>query len=565
MGQGQVERDRATSVPLMANSSAAPLVLAILDGVGLAPPTEDNSVWLARAPFLHSVLRDELVEGQPAVRTELRAHGTAVGLPSDADMGNSEVGHNILGAGRIFDQGAKQVEQAMLEGTIWGPAWQHVLARGVAGKRIHFIGLLSDGNVHSHIKHLQIMLEKAAEAGAAHLVAHVLLDGRDVRDGTGDKYVEQLETFCAELGARTGITPIIGSGGGRMGVTMDRYEADWAVVERGYQAHCAGTARPFPSALTAIRTFRAEDPSISDQFLPPFTVVGGDGAPVGAMQDGDAVVLFNFRGDRMIEIYRALTETPFTAFERGPLPADLLVSGLALYDGDLKIPAEFLVPPTRVTNTVSEVIATAGLRQAAIAETQKYGHVTYFWNGNQSDKFDDALEDYVEIESDRVPFEQRPWMKSAETADEIIRCIQAGKHQFIRANFAAGDMVGHTGDVQAATIAVEGLDVSLRRVFEAVRRAGGTLIVTADHGNCEAMVERDSKGTVQYLADGTPVPKKSHTLSPVPFVVLDFMGRTITVNHIEHAGLANVAATLLGFLGLPVPDAYAAPAMTVQT
>ncbi|MDO8391547.1 MAG: 2,3-bisphosphoglycerate-independent phosphoglycerate mutase [Actinomycetota bacterium] len=546
------------------NTPAAPLVLAILDGVGLAPPSDDNSVWLAHAPFLHSVLRDDFVEGQHAVRTELRAHGTAVGLPSDADMGNSEVGHNILGAGRIFDQGAKQVEQSMLEGTMWGGAWQHVVARGLAGKRIHFIGLLSDGNVHSHIKHLQIMLERAATDGAAHLVVHVLLDGRDVRDGTGDQYVHQLEAFCADLGARTGVTPIIASGGGRMGVTMDRYEADWAVVERGYQAHCLGDARPFMSATEAISTFRAEDPDVSDQFLPPFTVVHADGSPVGAMQDGDAVVLFNFRGDRMIEIYRALTETPFDAFERGPLPANLLVTGLALYDGDLKIPAEFLVPPTRVTNTVSEVIATAGLHQAAIAETQKYGHVTYFWNGNQSDKFNAPLEDYVEIQSDRVPFEQRPWMKSAETADELIQRIRAGKYHFIRANFAAGDMVGHTGSVQAATIAVEGLDISLRRVFEEVRRAGGTLIVTADHGNCEVMVERNSKGEVQYLADGTPVPKKSHTLSPVPFVVLDFTGRTITVNAIERAGLANVAATLLQFLGLPVPDAYAAPAMTVS-
>ncbi|HNJ96610.1 MAG TPA: 2,3-bisphosphoglycerate-independent phosphoglycerate mutase [Ilumatobacteraceae bacterium] len=546
------------------NRPAAPLVLAILDGVGLAPPTEDNSVWLAHAPFLHSVLRDETVEGHPAVRTELRAHGTAVGLPSDADMGNSEVGHNILGAGRIFDQGAKQVEQAMADGRIWGDAWRQVMARGAAGKRVHFIGLLSDGNVHSHIRHLEIMLERAATDGATHLVVHVLLDGRDVRDGTGDQYVQQLEAFCADLGARTGVTPVIGSGGGRMGVTMDRYEADWSVVQRGYQAHCLGSARPFRSATEAITTFRTEDPSVSDQFLPPFTVVDAAGTPVGAMQAGDAVVLFNFRGDRMIEVYRALTETPFDAFDRGPLPADLLVTGLALYDGDLKIPAEYLVPPTRVTNTVSEVIATAGLHQAAIAETQKYGHVTYFWNGNRSDKFDDGLEDYVEIESDRVPFEQRPWMKSAETADEIIRCIREGRHDFIRANFAAGDMVGHTGSVQSATIAVEGLDISLRRVFEEVRRAGGTLIVTADHGNCEIMVERDSKGAVQYQADGTPVPKKSHTLSPVPFVMLDFLGRTVRVTGVERAGLANVAATLLQCLGLPAPADYAPAALTVQ-
>jgi 2,3-bisphosphoglycerate-independent phosphoglycerate mutase len=547
----------------IANSAEHPLVLAILDGVGLAPPAADNSVSRAEAPFLHSVLRDDVVAGQAAVRTELRAHGTAVGLPSDADMGNSEVGHNILGAGRIFDQGAKQVEQAMLDGSIWSGAWQHVLARGAAGKRIHFIGLLSDGNVHSHIRHLQILMEKAAEAGAQHLVAHVLLDGRDVRDQTGDVYVQQLETFFGELAQRTGVTPVIGSGGGRMSTTMDRYEADWGMVERGYAAHALGTARPFHSALEAIRWFRTEDPSVSDQFLPAFTVVDAAGVPVGAMQPGDAVVLFNFRGDRMIEIYRALADQVFTEFPRGPLPADLLVTGLALYDGDLKIPAEFLVPPTRVTNTVSEVIATAGIRQAAIAETQKYGHVTYFWNGNRSDKFDDAIEEYVEIPSDRVPFEQRPWMKSADTADEIIRVIGEGLTPFVRANFAAGDMVGHTGNVQAATMAVEALDISLQRLFEAVRHAGGTLIVTADHGNCEVMVERNSKGEVQFLADGTPVPKKSHTLSPVPFVVFDFLGREVSVAGVPQAGLANVAATLLQCLGLPVPEAYAAAAVQV--
>jgi len=280
---------------------------------------------------------------------------------------------------------------------------------------------------------------------------------------------------------------------------------------------------------------------------------------VGNMHDGDAVVLFNFRGDRMIEIYRALTETPFDAFPRGPLPANLLVAGLTLYDGDLGIPALFLVPPVRVVGTVSEVIAGAGLRQAAIAETQKFGHVTYFWNGNRSDKFDEALEDYVEILSDRVPFEQRPWMKSAETADEVIRCVESGSYEFVRANFAAGDMVGHTGDIDASVVAVEAMDISLERVLEAVRAAGGTLVVTADHGNCEVMHERDKHGDTLLDADGVAVPKKSHTLSPVPFVVVDFVPRTLSLSESPDLGLANIAAGLLQLLGLPVPADYAEP------
>ena len=243
-------------------------------------------------------------------------------------------------------------------------------------------------------------------------------------------------------------------------------------------------------------------------------------------------------------------------FDRGPLPPDLLVVGMALYDGDLKIPAQFLVPPTRVGNTVSEVLAREGVRQAAIAETQKYGHVTYFWNGNRSDKFDSALEDYTEIPSDRVPFEQRPWMKSAETADAILDSIATSSYGFIRANFAAGDMVGHTGDLTASIVAVEGLDISLRRVAEGVAAAGGTLVITADHGNCEVMYETDKQGVTLLDTEGQPVPKKSHTLSPVPFIVIDSLGRRLTLAELPGAGLANVAATLLTLLGIEVPSDY---------
>jgi 2,3-bisphosphoglycerate-independent phosphoglycerate mutase len=232
-----------------------------------------------------------------------------------------------------------------------------------------------------------------------------------------------------------------------------------------------------------------------------------------------------------------------------------------MYDGDLGIPAIYLVPPFKVKGTVSELIADAGLRQAAIAETQKFGHVTYFWNGNRSDKFNEALEDYFEIPSDRVPFEQRPWMKSAETADEVIRCIESGSYDFIRVNFAAGDMVGHTGSIDASVVAVEALDISVERVLQAVRDAGGTLIITADHGNCEVMHEHDSKGTTLLLADGTPVLKKSHTLSPVPFIAVDFLDRELRLSDRTDLGLANIAASVLELLALPVPAAYSEPVL----
>jgi 2,3-bisphosphoglycerate-independent phosphoglycerate mutase len=540
------------------NDASHPLVLVILDGFGIEAPADDNAVTLADAPVLH-----RLLAGADGTLVHLQAHGTAVGLPSDADMGNSEVGHNIMGAGRTFDQGAKQVEEALRTGGIWEGPWPDIVARGRNGGRIHFIGLLSDGNVHSHVRHLAALLSRAAADGASDLVVHALFDGRDVTDGTAERYADGASSLFAELRERHGADARFGSGGGRMCTTMDRYEADWGVVARGWEAHVVGTARPFPSVAEALATLRAEDPTVSDQFLPAFTVVGADGAPVGAVRPGDAVVLFNFRGDRMIEIYRALTEEPFDRFDRGPVPGDLLVAGMTLYDGDLGIPARYLVQPQRVDGTVSEVVARAGLAQVAIAETQKFGHVTYFWNGNRSDKFDPALEEYVEIPSDQVPFEQRPWMKSAETADEIVRRIGERRFAFIRANFAAGDMVGHTGDVAASTAAVEAMDRAIARVLDAVRESGGTLVLTADHGNCEVLVERGRDGKPLAGPDGRPVPKKSHTLSPVPFVVVDALGRDVRPAPIERPGLANIGASLLAMLGVPVPAAYAPPAVTV--
>jgi len=544
------------------NSASSPLVLAILDGVGLEDPTHDNALAQANAPFLHAVIAGSLNE-KPVISLPIRAHGVAVGLPSDADMGNSEVGHNIMGAGRIFDQGAKQVEAALASGDIWGSAWHDVMTH--RDHQIHFVGLLSDGNVHSHIRHLIILLNKAAEDGASRLVVHALFDGRDVIDQTAEKYLAQLNDAIAELVAKHPNTHVvIGSAGGRMNTTMDRYEADWTIVQRGWEAHAVGTARPFHSAEEALATLRAEDPGVSDQYLPSFTIVDETGSPVGRMNDNDAVVLFNFRGDRMVEIYRALAENPFTAFPRGPLPMNLLVVGMTMYDGDLGIPAQFLVPPTRVTGTVSELLAKAGIAQMACAETQKYGHVTYFWNGNRSDKFNNDLETYIEIPSDKVPFDQLPRMKAAETGDEVVKAVESGKFPFIRCNFAGGDMVGHTGSIPASVIAVEAIDEALIRVNEAVKAASGTLLITADHGNCEVLIERDKSGNELMDAHGQPVPKKSHTLSPVPFVAIDYSHRTITTAGISDAGISNVAATILLLLGQPIPTDYRASLLAVS-
>jgi len=285
---------------------------------------------------------------------------------------------------------------------------------------------------------------------------------------------------------------------------------------------------------------------------------------VGAVRDDDAVVLFNFRGDRMIEICRALTEEQFDAFDRGPLPRNLITVGMTLYDGDLGIPARFLVQPSRVDGTVSELLAAAGVAQFACAETQKFGHVTYFWNGNRSDKFDERLETYLEIPSDKVPFDQLPRMKAAETGDAVVEAVASGRFPFIRCNFAGGDMVGHTGSIPASVVAVEAIDEALARINSAVRAAGGTLLITADHGNCEILVERDKDGNQVLDPSGAPVPKKSHTLSPVPFVAIDHSGRTLSPATVESPGISNIAATLLLLLGHAVPPGYRPPLLSTS-
>lgn len=531
-----------------------PLVLVIMDGVGIGRENEGNAFYLARTPLLDRLMRDDL-------HTTLRAHGTAVGLPTDDDMGNSEVGHNALGAGRVIDQGAKLVGKAIASGTIFKtPVWKELVEGPAAGtSTLHLMGLLSDGNVHSHIDHLFALIDGAAAAGVARLRVHVLLDGRDVPATSALLYVDSLEKFLGGH-VRDGRDYLIASGGGRMVTTMDRYEADWSIVQRGWEAHVRGAARPFRSAAEAIRAFRSEDPSITDQYLPAFTVVD-DAGPVGPVADGDSVILFNFRGDRAIEISRAFDDEDFDRFDRGPRP-DVRYAGMMEYDGDLKIPKRYLVPPPDIEETISERLVASGVRQFAVSETQKFGHVTYFWNGNRSGKFDEKLEDYLEIPSDRVEFNRRPWMKAAEITDATIEAIESGRYGFIRLNYPNGDMVGHTGDLEAAIIAAEIVDLCLRRLLAAADRAGCITLITADHGNLDEMYETNKKGEIaRDPKTGMPKSKTSHTLNPVPFIIHDpgFKKEYRISEIVDDPGIANVAATILLLMGFVPPEDYLPP------
>lgn len=528
-----------------------PLVLVIMDGFGIGKNNEGNAYFLARKPNLDMLSRKYM-------NTRLRAHGVAVGLPSNSDMGNSEVGHNALGAGRIYEQGTKLVTKAIESGAMYnGDLWKSLVARPAeGGATLHFIGLLSDGNVHSHIDHLLMMIEQAAKDGVKKIRLHILLDGRDVPETSALVYVDRLEAFLKKF-TDSGLDYRIASGGGRMVTTMDRYEADWNIVKRGWDAHVLGKARPFPSARQAIETLRGEIHGITDQYLPSFTIVE-DGTPVGPIVDGDSVILANFRGDRAMEISRAFDEKDFTCFNRERYP-DVIYAGMMEYDGDLKIPKKYLVFPPHIEHTVSEYLAGAGCRQYAVSETQKYGHVTYFWNGNRSEKFDEKLETYEEIESDKVQFDQRPWMKAAEITDKAVEAIRNGTYDFIRLNFPNGDMVGHTGNLSAAIIAAETVDLCLKRILDAVEETHGRALITADHGNLEEMYELEKDGKIKIDSKtGYPVRKTSHTLNPVPFIIFDpgFKNEYRLRDFDDPPGLANVAATILILLGYDAPEGY---------
>ena len=528
-----------------------PVLTIVMDGVGLAPDTISNAVAGAYTPTL-----DMLMAKYPMV--SLKAHGTAVGLPSDDDMGNSEVGHNALGSGQVFAQGAKLVSNSIESKKMFASnTWCELISNVKNNESVlHFIGLFSDGNVHSHIDHLKAMLAQAKVEGVNKVRIHILIDGRDVGETSALEYILPFEDYLTSLNG-DGFDARIASGGGRMKITMDRYEANWAMVDLGWKTHVLGEGRQFCCAAKAVQTYRDEY-KVIDQDLPPF-VIAENGTPVGTINDGDSVIFYNFRGDRSIEISKAFEGgADFDKFDRVRVPS-VVYAGMLEYDGDLHIPSKYLVNPPEITNTLGEYLTNTGVSQLAISETQKYGHVTYFWNGNKSGKFSEELETYIEIPSDVVPFEQRPWMKCAEITDKLIECLKSGKYTYLRVNFPNGDMVGHTGNLQATRCSMEALDLQLKRIIDVVDKLHGVALITADHGNADEMYEMDKK-TKQPKPekDGSFKSKTSHTLNPVPCIIYDnFYSENYTVKADNgQFGLANVAATMVNLLGYEAPEVW---------
>ncbi len=519
-----------------------PVVLTILDGVGLSTKTAGNALRAARTKFLDYAAKNYL-------GLALRASGEAVGI-SPGVMGNSEVGHNTIGCGQIIKQGIASVDDAFKTGDIWhSDTWLKIIKRLQDNhKTLHFSGILSDGKVHSDIKHLENMIERAYQEGIKSIRVHVIFDGRDVAPQSEPRYIKRLEAFFEHF---PDCDYKIASGGGRMVFVTDRYETDWSVVQRGWEAMVHGSAElHFPDATTAITEFRRQSPNIQDQDLPAFVIVDDKNQPVGKVEDGDAFIFYNFRADRAIEIAMAFTYNYFPYFDRGKRP-DVFFAGMTEYNSDTHVPQYQLVPPVRIDNPLNNFLSSRGISQLAVSETVKFGHITYYFNGNSYKPA--PLEDHIEIPSEvDDDFHTRPWMKAAEVADAVLEKLD--QYRFVRINFANGDMVGHHADFPSSLVAMEAVDIQLRRLAQKVDELGGILLITADHGNIEELIDENG------------VPKTSHTTNPVPLIFYDnTANRTkYTRRVLPDAGLSNIAATIALLLGENrVPASWHPPLITM--
>lgn len=531
-----------------------PVVLAILDGVGLRRELPGNAVKLAHTEFLN-----QAVKNHPSIG--LLASGEAVGVLK-GDMGNSEVGHNAIGSGQIIKQGIARVEDAFETGEIWqSEAWRSIVNRIHENPEstLHFSGIFSDGKVHSSIDHLKKLTERAYSEGFKHVRVHVVLDGRDVPPQSADVYIREYEDFISSLeeGSLSGerLDYRIASGGGRMVYVADRYESDWEVVKRGWDAIVWGRADyKFMSASEAIDYFRAENPEIQDQYIPPFVIVDGGNQPVGQVKDGDSFIYIDFRADRAIEIAQAFTYEDFPFFNRGTehnSRPDVYFAGMTEYNSDTHVPAHRLVEPIEIKDTLNVFLGNKNLTQLAISETVKFGHITYYFNGNSYEKA--PGEEHIEIPSSTLPFDTRPWMKSAEITDRILEL--ADEYNFIRLNFPGGDMVGHFAELEPTITAMEAIDIQLARLAKKVDELGGVLVITADHGNAEELMDENG------------VPKTSHSTNPVPFIIYDNTENAgkYELAKVENAGLSNIAATLALLLGLePYPEVWREPLIRLK-
>jgi len=527
-------------------SGRGPVLLIVMDGWGIGSGGPEDAIAQANTPVF-----DRLWNSYP--HTRLFTHGPYVGLPAAKDLGGSEVGHLTMGAGQVLDQGPTRIMKAIADGSFFeSEALKQVIARGQQGGTLHLMGLLSDGNIHSHIDHFLALIDYAVKSGVKRLRLHALLDGRDVGIQTAEGYVARMQQAFDVVNATDGFDYRFATGGGREKVVMDR-DNDWGKVKLGWDAIVHGESpNHFTTMHDAIDHFRAETPGLVDQDMPGFVIVDEAGEAVGKVRDGDAMVMVNFRGDRAIEITEAFCLPDFSGFDRGVMP-DVLYAGMMVYDEDRDLPELQLMGPTKVAMPFGRRILEMGIKQFRLTETQKYPHVTFFFNGGYREPLDPAMEDYILIPSDKgISFADKPQMKAPEIAGRAVELIESGAYGFGLINFANADMVGHCGHLAPAITAIEAVDTAVGRIIDALQRAGGYALITADHGNAEQMKVAGKNGEE---------PSTKHSINPVPCILFDAAfdgsyrlrqpGASTAPNDVP--GLSHLAATLFQMLGLDVP------------
>ena len=532
-----------------------PLLHVVLDGWGVGHEDDYNAIHRATLPNW-----SRLVKTCPY--TQLWTHGPYVGLPDEQDLGGSEVGHMTMGAGEIKEQGPTLIQNlirsgAFFENPVLGKLIQNCVVHDVP---LHLIGLLSDGNIHSHIGHTSILIEHAFRSGVRRCYVHALLDGRDVFVQSATDYTDQLEKLFHDLKLQNpDLDYAFASGGGREQVTMDR-DQNWAKVEAGWNLHVRGQSEnQFTSIARAIEHFRKLQPDVIDQDLPGF-IITRNGQPVAPIGDGHSVIFTNFRADRALEFTTALLTDDFPHFDRSPRP-NVVFAGMAQYDQDNAFPEDFLVGTAHVENPFGQRILELGLKQFRLAETQKFAHVTFFYNGGRKEPLDPKVEHYHFIPSDQVQsFAEKPAMKAREIAAKGTEWVRSGTFDYGLINFANPDMVGHSGNLEAATQAVEVVDEVLGKLLEAVDAAAGVMVITADHGNADEMRVRNKKTKAWE-------PSTKHSLNPVPFLIYDpkydgsYHLKPYSSEH--NNNLSHVAATNFVLLGKAIPDDLAPSLFTI--
>lgn len=526
-------------------SGRGPLIHVVLDGWGVGAADETNAVNRANLPVI-----SRLIRGCPY--TQLWTHGKYVGLPNEKDMGGSEVGHMTMGAGMVMEQGPTLIQNLLQSGEFFeNPVLSRIIQNCVERDTpLHLLGLLSNGNIHSHVDHTEAIIRHAFQSGIRRCYLHALLDGRDTGVQSALDFTEPFEKLFSELkGQRPGIDYAFASGGGREVITMDR-DNNWKKIETGWRIHVQGQSEnQFPSIRDAIEHFRKQNPEIIDQDIPGFVIIR-NGEAVGRIEDQHALIFTNFRGDRATQFSRAFLADEFPYFERYRCP-EVLFAGMTQYDQDNQIPPDYLVGTPVVEEPFGKRILELGLKQFRLSETQKFAHVTFFYNGGYREPLDPLKENYHFIASDKIPsFAERPAMKASGISKKAVEFINSGEYQYGLINFANADMVGHTGDFQATVRAVEAVDSALDNIVRAIDAVNGLLVITADHGNADEMLISNQNGTLEISA--------KHSLNPVPFLIYDplYNGdyRLKPFGQEYNNNLSNIAATNFLLLGQAVPD-----------